>query len=262
MDRITKALELAHHEHADLLLEQAAYEPSTKFCEPLLGRARRQNVSPALLRSNHLIVETENDVVVDAYRMLRTRVLSAMRRDGWNVLGVTSAGSQEGKSLTAANLAISMAREPDMTVLLIDADLRNPTLHRYFGLDVESGLADCLRSGFPLEDLVIVPGIERLLILPAGNAVGETTELLGSGKMAALINECKRRSDLRCVIVDLPPVLNGDDAIALTSVLDAALLVVEEGKTLASDLTKSMELLDRVRVVGTVLNRSHDTKQR
>jgi capsular exopolysaccharide synthesis family protein len=182
-----------------------------------------------------------------------------MRRDGWNVLGVTSAGSKEGKSLTAANLAISMAREPETTVLLVDADLRNPSLHRYFGVDVEWGLADYLRSDLPIEDVLIAPGIERLLVLPGKSAVADSSELLGSRKMAALINECKSRYEIGCIIVDLPPILVGDDALVLSPCLDAALLVVDEGRTLAHELTRSLELLDRVKIIGTVLNRSSDS---
>jgi capsular exopolysaccharide synthesis family protein len=227
--------------------------------ELLYQRARKENVPPAVLLEHRLVAGMANDGVADAYRLLRTRILNMMKREGWKVLGVTSPGAQEGKSLTAANLAISMAREPNTTVLLLDADLRRPAQHRYFGLQTRWGLAEYLQMDLSWEEVIIVPGIERLMVLPCIHPAEGSSELLGSPKMGALLKDCKSRSDIQCVVVDLPPVLSGDDVLMLSPHIDALLLVIDDGRTQAAEIAKSLEVLDRVPIVGSVLNRSEES---
>ena len=103
-------------------------------------------VAPEVLRRNRVISGTGDAGVVDAYRMLRTRVLQQMQEHGWKSLAITSPGPSEGKTLTAVNLALSLAMEVNHTVLLVDLDLRRPTVHRLFGYEPESGVADYLFS--------------------------------------------------------------------------------------------------------------------
>jgi exopolysaccharide/PEP-CTERM locus tyrosine autokinase len=194
---------------------------------------------------------------VDAFKILRTQVMHRLRDNSWNVLGVTSPGHGEGKTLTAVNLAVSLAMETTQTVLLVDANLRNPSIHEVFGLTDCPGLADYLLDNQPVEDLLVHPGIGRFVILPGGRAISNSTEILTSPKMLALVEEFKHRYPARIIIFDLPPLLHTADVLAFSPYTDALLLVVEEGKTTAEDVQRALSLVKNSRpVLGTVLNKA------
>jgi capsular exopolysaccharide synthesis family protein len=194
---------------------------------------------------------------VDAFKILRTQVMQRLREHDWNVLGVTSPGHGEGKTLTAVNLAVSLAMETAQTVLLVDANLRNPSVHDVFGLDDCSGLTEYLLDNELLEDLLVHPGIGRFVLLPGGRAISNSTEILTSPKMLALVEELKHRYPARIVIFDLPPLLHTADVIAFSPYTDALLLVVEEGKTTAEEVQRALSLVKNSRpVLGTVLNKA------
>ena len=194
---------------------------------------------------------------VDAFKILRTQVMHRLREHDWNVLGVTSPDQGEGKTLTVVNLAVSLAMETTQTVLLVDANLTNPSVHEFFGLDDCPGLTDYLLDDEPLEDLLLHPGIDRLVLLPGGGAVSNSTEALTSPKMIALVEEMKHRYQSRIVIFDLPPLLHTADVLAFSPYTDALLLVVEEGKTTAEEVQRAMSLVKKSHpLLGTVLNKA------
>ena len=194
---------------------------------------------------------------VDAFKILRTQVMQRLRANDWNVLGVTSPGHGEGKTLTAVNLAVSLAMETTQTVLLVDANLRNPSIHDAFGLQDCPGLADYLLDNQPVEDLLVHPGIGRFVLLPGGRAISNSTEILTSPKMLSLVEEFKHRYPSRIVIFDLPPLLHTADVLAFSPYIDALLLVVEEGKTTTEELQRALLLVKNSRpVLGTVLNKA------
>ena len=179
-------------------------------------RTRTVTVSREMLRENRIVAGFETGSYKDSYKILCTQVLQRLRENGWNALAVTSPGAREGKSLTAINLAISLALEVDQTVLLVDADLRSPRIHRYFGLPRGPGLSDYLISNTPLEDILIHPGIGGFVILPGGRPIVNSSEMLGSQKMMSLVQELKNRYPSRIVLFDLPPVLSAADALAFS----------------------------------------------
>src|SRR3989344_2756505 len=180
-----------------------------------------------------------------------------LRENNWNVLAVTSPGSHEGKTLTTINLAISLAMEVGYTVLLVDADLRHPDVHTYFGLEPEYGLSDYLMSDKPISELLLNPaGIQGLVILPGGKPLPNSVEMLNSPKMSRLVEELKTRYPSRIVLFVLPPLLATADAIAFAPYVDAALLVLEEGKTPMQDAQRATELLKDTHLIGVVLNKS------
>jgi capsular exopolysaccharide synthesis family protein len=194
---------------------------------------------------------------VDAIKILRTQVMHRLREKDWNVLGITSPGHGEGKTLTAVNLAVCLAMETTQTVLLVDADLRNPSLHEVFGLKDCPGLADYLLDDQPVEDLLVHPGIDRLVLLPGGRAISNSTEILTSPIMVTLVEEFKDRYPSRIIIFDLPPLLHTADVLAFSPYVDALLLVVEEGKTTAEEVQRSLSLVNNsCPVLGTVLNKA------
>lgn len=193
---------------------------------------------------------------VDAYKILRTQVVHRLREHKWNTLGITSPGEGEGKTLTAVNLALSLAMEVTQTVLLVDANLRNPTIHRVFGLADCRGLADYLLDEIPVSELLVNPGIDRFVLMPGGRGIPNSTEFLTSPKMVRLVDEFKNRYESRIIIFDLPPLLQTADVLAFSPYTDAILLVVEEGKTKVEDVTRALELTKKATpVLGTVLNK-------
>lgn len=194
-----------------------------------------------------------------AYKMLRTQVLRKLDQLGANSLGVMSSQSAEGKTLTAINLAIAIAADPARTVLLVDFDLRNPSVAQRFGYEPTVGVDDCLRLRRPVQEAMFkVAGYERLTILPARERVEHSSELLMSPATAEIVNEMRTRYANRIIIFDVPPVLQADDALAFARYLQAGLLVIGEGKARRDDVTRTFQLLHDLPFVGTVLNGSRE----
>ncbi|MCU0838580.1 MAG: hypothetical protein MUE49_07645 [Rhodospirillales bacterium] len=264
MEKLQKALERARLQRQTILAEQAAAGPG-----PSEGHAddrktityRETRVVPTLERSlseRRIVSGTFQEELSDTFRMLRTQVLARLAAEGHTTLAITSAERGEGKSLTAVNLATSVALDPRHTVLLVDADLRRPSLHRYFGISTELGLADYLIDDKPLARCLVNPGVPRLVLLPAGRALRESSEVLSSPKMARLAQELKARYPDRIVIYDLAPLLRSSDALTVLPYVEAILLVTQEGTTKKSDVIRALELLQAFHVIGTVLNRSSE----
>lgn len=260
MDHITKAVRLAQQKRISVSQSRSANEsPSSEI---VYTKTYTAPISADHLRAQRILSAESDEPIADAYRLLRTRVMQRMEQNRWNTLGITSPAPKEGKTLTAINLAISMARELNHTVLLIDADLRRPSVAQYFGLSVEYGLVDHLLANKPIEELLVNPGINRLVILPGGKPPDHSSELLASRKMMRLIEQIRNRYTSRFIIFDLPPVLVGDDVVAIGPNLDALLLVLEDGKTETNDILTAGELLENVNILGTVLNKYNDSGER
>jgi len=214
-------------------------------------------VEEGRLIKNRLATLSTNPIILDRYNMLRTQILNQTRQKGWNALLVTSVIKGEGKTLTAINLALSISRELSHTVLLVDADLRHPTVHQFFGLDgIERGLSDYLMDSVPLNELLINPGIEKLVILPGGRPIPHSTELLASPQMAQLVRELKGRYKDRYIIFDTAPILSSADPLVFSSYVDGILLVIEAGRTSSEQIREAMNLLRDKNVLGTVFNKA------
>ncbi|MEI6719281.1 MAG: exopolysaccharide biosynthesis protein [Betaproteobacteria bacterium] len=224
-------------------------------------RTRVVNVPKALLRENRVISGFAPGPIVDAYKIMCIQTLQRLRALNGNALAVVSPGRHEGKTLTAINLALSFAQEVDQTVLLVDANLREPSVHRYFGFTPEAGLSDYLLSGTPLDRILVNPGVERFVILPGGRPLLNSAEMLGSAKMEKLVQELKMRYPSRLVIFDLSPVLSVADALAFAPYVDAALMVAQEHKTRRQDIVRAAEMLRAVELIGTVLNMAGEASQ-
>lgn len=263
MERIKQALDKARLERAaePAVLPRRADEShavSVSATDIQYSQTRVQALDSAVLRENRIIFGSDDATGLTAYKMLRTRVMQRMAARGWNALAVTSPAPGDGKSLTAINLAISLAREMHQTVLLVDMDLRNPSLQKYFGLKVEKGIGDYLLHGVPLGDILINPGIERLVVLPGREPQSNSSEVLASPAVGTMVRELKQRYPSRIVLFDLPPVLSADDALSFAPYVDAFLLVLREGKTTREEIQQSFEMLKDATILGTVLNASDD----
>jgi len=176
---------------------------------------------------------------------------------GGKSLLITSCRPHEGKTITAVNLAVSIAHKVDQTALLVDADLREPCVHRYLDLDVQEGLSDYLLNRGEIPNLLINPGIDRLVVLPSGLPVPNSAELLVSPRMTSFITEAKKRYKDRFIIFD-SPCLVWSDAVGFSNFVDAILLVVEAEKTLVEDLRHAAEMLKGRPVIGTVFNKARE----
>ena len=192
------------------------------------------------------------------YKVLRTRVLQRMRANGWNSLGITGTGPGEGKTLTAINLAFSLAQEANQNVLLADLDLRRPSIHRVLGLEPRYSLSDCLKGSVDPEEVIINPGTDRLGILPNAVPIRDSSEMLSSPPMLDLVAKLTAPGMDQLVVFDLPPVLAADDVIAFAPHVDALLVVVAQSRTKRDDLAAAHELLREANVLGTVLNHSDE----
>ena len=216
----------------------------------------RIKLNPRTLQ-NHRVLKEEDVPASAAYKMLRTRLLQRMRRHGWTTLAVTGTCPDEGKTLTAINLSISMARDLSTSVILVDLDLRKPSISRYLGVYPRHGIGDVLQGAVDLERALFNPGIDRLALLLNERPFSNSSELLTSPQMHWLVAQL-RQGDGRIVVFDLPPLLAADDMLAFSPLVDALLLVLAQGTTKQADLISAKELLQDVNVVGTVLNRSSE----
>jgi Mrp family chromosome partitioning ATPase len=197
-----------------------------------------------------------------AYKMLRTQVLRRLDKLGANLLAIVGTAAGTGKTLTAINLAVAIAADAERTALLVDLDLRKPSVASRLGFEPEFGIDDCLRGGCKLGDaLVRLSAYERLVVLPAREACKDSSELLSTRETEELIAELRGRFSERVLIVDLPPALQADDALVFARHAQAALVVVAEGRTRREDLTRTLELLREVPIVGTVLNASRERSE-
>jgi protein-tyrosine kinase len=221
-----------------------------------LGKLEWVQPDVDLLEQNRIVIDERSNASA-AYKVLRTRVLQRMRRNGWKTLAVTGTCPNEGKSLTAINLAINLAWHLTTSVVLVDMDLRSPSIHRYLGIDTRYGLMDYLNGDVPLVRAGVRPGIERLGVILNDRPVANASELLSAPETVELIEEVKRGDD-RIAIFDLPPVFAGDDVLAFAPLVDAVLIVLSQGTTKRTTLVPLRELLQNVNVIGTVLNRSSE----
>ena len=180
MERIKQALERAREDRLRAGTPPLLGGNLTK-ADPVsqirYSQTRTQAVRTDFLRDQRVITGLDSEASTDAYKILRTQILQRLNEHGWNALAITSPGSNEGKTLTAVNLAISLAQEVTYTVLLVDANLRQPSVHTYFGINSDKGLSDYLTSDIPLSELLIKPeGIERFVILPGGKPLANSAK--------------------------------------------------------------------------------------
>ena len=194
--------------------------------------------------------------VTEAYRILRTNLEFASVDESLRTVVVTSASPREGKSVTAANLAVVMAQS-GRTVVLVDSDLRRPSLHRIFGVSNEVGLTSALlHSGNPgAQEMLQQTEIENLRVLPSGPLPPNPAELLGSVRMSSLVEQLKSQADI--LVFDSPPALPVTDPAVLAQHVDAVLLVVEAGTARRGAVLRAAEGLTKVgaNLAGVVLNK-------
>jgi protein-tyrosine kinase len=219
-------------------------------------------VDLSYLKENHIVTGGNYPQEAEEYKLLLTHLLQRTKAENLNTIMFTGPRPDEGKSLTAINVAISIAQEVDQTVLIVDADLRNPCIHKYFGVSGRKGLVDFLKGGVPIPELLIHPeGLGKLVILPGGKPASDSAELIKSPQMVDLVHELKHCYHDRYVLFDLPPILNFADALAFAPLVDGIVVVIEARRTAREELSQCLEMLQKFNVLGVVLNKTEEKEK-
>lgn len=189
----------------------------------------------------------------EAYRGLRTNIQFSDYMKQVNVIMVGSAQMNEGKTTTVSNLAVTYAHE-GKKVLLIDGDLRNPSLHHVFGISNEIGLTNLLAQQYEIKDVLQETSVSNLFVIPSGPIPLNPSEMLGSYRMQQIMHELRQQYDM--ILFDTPPILAVSDALIVSALCDGVVLVVLGGKVKKSSVHKAKMMLEHVkaRMLGVVLN--------
>jgi capsular exopolysaccharide synthesis family protein len=204
---------------------------------------------------HHLVAAlAPTSLAAEQYRSLRTRLKRVESGRPLRAIAITSPNKGDGKSLTAANLALTMAQEFQQRVMLIDCDLRRPSVHHLFGLSDGPGLADVLMSAAELDQALVALPDYHLTILPAGLPPSRPAELLGSAAMRRTLDTLRTRFDR--ILIDVPPVAPLADLHVLAPMVDGLLMIVRAGITPKPAIERALAGLDAAKVLGLVLNES------
>lgn len=244
-------------EHPEML------ESMQKHIKISYSKTRTIDTDLKTLINNRVYALSHDMEISKQIEILKARVLKALKQMNASSLMITSANHREGKTFISTNLATSIAKNMDRTVMLVDADIRIRSYKHqkmasvFFNSASRKGLSEYLSGTSEIEDLLINPGIPRLTVLPSGKALSDSAELLGSPKMEELICDMKSRySNERVLIFDCSSFLPNADPLILSGLVDAVLLVVENERTETKALERMIELLKDKKIVGAVINRS------
>ncbi|VAV86897.1 Protein-tyrosine kinase [hydrothermal vent metagenome] len=221
-----------------------------------------------VLRQHNILIsdDLENSVTTEEFRIIKRSLLlkafskgDAAIKNG-NIVLVTSTQPDEGKTFCAVSLALSMAQERDLTVLLVDADVVKPDVLKTFGVKGKKGLMDVIENkDMDLRECLLRTNIPNLSILPAGKKHRLTTELLASGRMGDIIDEIARRYHDRIIVIDAPPVLASSAASVLALHVGQILYVVEAEKTREEELSGALKMIDKCKNINLLLNKARFT---
>ncbi len=238
-------------EHEQMLaqLNTVSYTPENaqSITEPL-------EVLPENMDASLVTIHAPHSIESEQFRLLKNNILFPENGLPPKSIMITSPSPNEGKSFVAANLAISIAQSIDEYVLLMDCDLRSPTIHTLFGMQSAEGLTDHLSTGRPLSSLLVKTFVDKLTILPGGAIPKNPSELLSSGQMRRLIHEVTLRYSDRYIIFDTPPPYITSEGNALSRQVDGIILVIHQGKTRKKDVQDIIDIYGKEKIIGVVQN--------
>lgn len=218
---------------------------------------REVMLNGAHLEANRIVAHDIADVRSKSFDMLRTQVLRTMDLQHWQFLAVTSPTAGCGKTVTAVNLALSIARQPERSVLLVDMDMQKPHVGHSLGIKCDRGLLSVIGEGASLVDSSLEAriGSHRLTVLPIEHPTSNSSEWMASRAMSTLLQDIKREFPSRIVILDMPPMLSSDEVISILPQIDCVLLVAAVGTTTTSEIAECNRHLQSADVVRLVLNK-------
>ena len=245
-------------DRGDRKRDRQRIDPSKTGDQPRPIAEVKKNPRPQFDESkinNNLVAYTlPHSYEAEQFRMLRSNILFPKNGKPARSILITSISPSEGKSFVASNLAISIAQNVDKHVLLIDCDMRKPSINALFGFGPVAGLSDYLTLGHPLSSLIQKTFIDRLSILPGGQPPVNPAELLSSGRMADLLREVSQRYQDRFIIIDSPPIQLTAESKVLANFAHGVLLVTRFGRT---DKKMAREVVNRLgvdKIIGVVGN--------
>ncbi len=207
------------------------------------------------LRRNRIVALDKRDPNSYLFDFLRTQILRKMQTHNWRTLAIVSPTPGAGKTFVAINLSISIAQHPNRSAMLVDMDMRRPQVAYQLGLQTSLSLYEYFEGKASLAQVLLNPGIPRLVVAPIYQPIANSAELLSSKKVHNMITDLRQRYESRIVILDLPPLLSADDAMIVLPQVDCVLMVIGNGKHSQSELEDSMRLLHGANLLGTVINR-------
>ena len=213
------------------------------------------------IHPNLIAYHAPQSIEAEHFKVLRTNLLFPAHGNPIRKILVTSALPNDGKSFVSSNLATSIAQGIEEYVLLIDCDMRKPSIHSYFGYEQVTGLSEHLSSEMDLSKSLLKSAIPKLTLLPAGQPPINPTELLSSKKMKSLLDEVTNRYNDRYIIIDSPPPSMAAETIAIANHVDGIILVVRSGKTPKNAVAETIEQIGKEKLIGIVLNYSDLTSK-
>ena len=260
MSRIYRALEKAEEEKRQVVKE----EPSLKVFEeksllekevPLLKFPEEKGEKwelPQKEEGSILVVPT-NSIGEEEFRKLKTQIFLRSPNPPHSIL-ITSAAPEEGKTMVAVNLSRAISREINKDVILIDGDLRKPSIHLENSKGAK-GLSNYLSDGTPLSEILINSEIENLRVIMAGPLTHRSSELIGSKRMADLLKSLREFGDNTYIIIDSPPIISSSEPSLLSKMADGIILVIRSGHTSRESVQRAIKYIDQQKIIGIVFNR-------
>jgi len=248
--------DLSGHPTLDFQPRSDLIAPSTSRQYPM----RQVPLNGGYLESRRIIAHDITDPRSKSFDMLRTQVLQTMEIKSWQTVGVTSPTPGCGKTVVSTNLALSIARQQNRSVILIDLDFQKPQVANYLGLNTKHGIMSVLEGRTGLAETIVEASIknERISVLPCETAILNSSEWIASKSMDNILQQIKRDYSDGIIIYDLPPVLTGDDVITILPRLDCVLFVAAIGTTTKSDMKEASKHLEHASIVRVVLNKSSE----
>jgi non-specific protein-tyrosine kinase len=259
MSRVYRALEKAEEEKKRKVKE----EPSIKTFEerlvlkkeePIL-RFAEERIEGLVLppkEEGPVLIVPPHSLAGEEFRKLKTQIFHRLPHPPHSIL-VTSATPQEGKTMVAVNLAMAIAQEINKKAILIDGDLRKPSIHLEKG-ENRKGLSNYLSDGIPLSEVLIKSEVENLQIITAGPPATKSSELIGSKRMGDLMKSLNEIGDSTYIVIDSSPIISTSEPVLLSKMVDGIVVVVMADRTPKEAISRAIKSLDRQKIIGVVFN--------
>ena len=259
MENIRQAIERAKHSERH---SRVGLETQRQQTRHLFSDAQESNQSApvdldfAQLQSQRIVAYDGRDPRSRSFDILRTEILQTMDAKGWKSVAVTSPTPSCGKSVTALNLALSVARQRERQVMVADLDLRKPSVASCLGLDCRDGVVGVIEKRVELHDAIVKARVGdcRFEVLPTTSA-SNSSDLISATAMSAMLEKISANSPSRVIIIDLPPLLTGHDVISILPHVDCVVLVAAVGLTRISEIKECNKYLKATEMIRLVLNK-------